>query len=56
LLVPYQESGAEPVAAGATATGAAATGIVGGNIHLAACHFPVADGETLASVSAKELT
>ncbi|HEV3380496.1 MAG TPA: dipeptide ABC transporter ATP-binding protein [Trebonia sp.] len=56
LLVPYQESGAEPVAAGAAATGAAATGIVGGNIHLAACHFPVADGETLASVSAKELT
>jgi oligopeptide/dipeptide ABC transporter ATP-binding protein len=33
----------------------AATETAGGDTHLAACHFPVADGETLASAGAKEL-
>jgi oligopeptide/dipeptide ABC transporter ATP-binding protein len=46
-LVPYVGNGA------AAETAAAET--VGGDAHLAACHFPVADGESLASAGAKEL-
>jgi oligopeptide/dipeptide ABC transporter ATP-binding protein len=49
-LVPYKENGAERAVA---ETAEAET--VGGDAHLAACHFPVADGESLASAGAKEL-
>jgi oligopeptide/dipeptide ABC transporter ATP-binding protein len=46
-LVPYKGNAA--VAETATVE------TVGGDAHLAACHFPVADGESLASAGAKEL-
>ncbi|HWG00358.1 MAG TPA: dipeptide ABC transporter ATP-binding protein [Trebonia sp.] len=58
-LVPRLEKDADRTAAETAAeTGApraAAPQTVGGDRHLAACHFPVADGETLASPGAKEL-
>jgi oligopeptide/dipeptide ABC transporter ATP-binding protein len=49
-LVPYKESETAEVA-----SPAAAAQTVGGEAHLAACHFPVADGESLAAAGTKEL-
>jgi oligopeptide/dipeptide ABC transporter ATP-binding protein len=59
-LVAQVENSAETAATETAATetavaGTAPTETVGGDAHLAACHFPVADGETLASAGAKEL-
>jgi oligopeptide/dipeptide ABC transporter ATP-binding protein len=48
VLVPYGDT---PAAGDTPAT----AGTVGGDAHLAACHFPVADGEDLAAAGAKEL-
>jgi ABC-type antimicrobial peptide transport system ATPase subunit len=46
-LVRYKDTGGARVTAAAESAGADA--------HLAACHFPVADGESLAAAGTREL-